>query len=67
MSDVLITGYAKVRTLGKFIYNFNIDRFDRYFLTSQIPSRSLNKCLIQEKGEVFFLVRKQVIVKILST
>lgn len=52
MNDVSTTEYTEAKTLVKFkVYNFNIDRFGRYFLTSQIPSRSSNKCLIQEKGD----------------
>lgn len=50
--DVSTTEYTEANTLVKSeVYNFNIDRFGRYFLTSQIPSHSSSKCLIQEKGD----------------
>lgn len=65
MNDISTTEYIAAKTLLKYkVYNFNIDRFGRYFLTSQSPSHSSNKCLIQEK--VISLMRNQVMVKIIS-
>lgn len=65
MNDISTTEYIEAKTLLKYkVCNFNIDRFGRYFLTSQIPSHSSNKRLIQEK--VISLMRNQVTVKIIS-
>lgn len=65
MNDISTTEYFEAKTLLKYkVYNSNIDRFVRYFFTSQIPSHSSNKRLIQEK--VISLMRNQGTVKVIS-